>query len=230
MTLNLAFSFRPGQKYYTYPGRKYVAEVNGPEYFLNYRGGFGDVNYHLISLAIEEDNLPLGAWGYSAFRVQGGSFVQRKSLEFMDFMHFNGNQTILGDQERYMNSFLLLPYYEYSTDRAFFQAHWQHHFEGAILDWIPLINKLGCKLVLGDHFLQVDQKKSHYELTAGIDKVGFGAILMVHCAIAPFRQPAGDGESCGRSFGPRRPRRPGCCGGSRRGCRRSTGRCPAPGR
>ena len=200
LTLNLAFSFRPGQKYYTYPGRKYVAEVNGPEYFLNYRGGFGDVNYHLISLAIEEDNLPLGAWGYSAFRVQGGSFVKRKSLEFMDFMHFNGNQTILGDQERYMNSFLLLPYYEYSTDRAFFQAHWQHHFEGAILDWIPLIKKLGWKLVLGGHFLQVEQKKSYYELTAGIENVGFGVFRLFRFDMAASRQ-AGGKWNVGPVFG-----------------------------
>ena len=184
LTLNLGFSFRPGQKYYTYPGRKYVAEVNGPEYFLNYRGGFGDVNYHLLSIAIEEDNLPLGAWGYSAFRVQGGSFIGRKSLEFMDYAHFNGNQTILGDQNRYMNSFLLLPYYDFSTDRSFFQAHWQHHFEGAVLDWIPLVKKLGWKLVFSGHFLQVEQKKNYFELAAGIENVGFGIFRLFRFDVA----------------------------------------------
>lgn len=200
LTLDLNLAYRPGQKYYVYPGRKYAAENNAPEFFFNYRIGMGDVNYHLLSLAMEEDELPLGAWGYSQVRVQAGTFLKRQQLEFMDFMHFNGNQTILGDQDRYMNSFMLLPYYEYSTDRAFLQAHWQHHFEGAVLDWIPLIKKLGWKLVLSGHLLQVEQKKNYLELAAGIDNVGFGVFRLFRFDVAVSRQ-AGGKWNVGPVFG-----------------------------
>ncbi|WP_373552915.1 DUF5686 and carboxypeptidase regulatory-like domain-containing protein [Haliscomenobacter sp.] len=200
LSFDLNISYRPGQKYYVYPGRKYAAENKAPEFFLNYRLGAGDVNYQLLSVAIEEDELPLGAWGFSQFRVQAGTFLQRNELEFMDFMHFNGNQTILGDQDRYMNSFLLLPYYDYSTDRSYFQAHWQHHFEGAILDWIPLVKKLGWKLVLSGHLLQVEQKKNYLELAAGIENVGFGVFRLFRFDMAVSRQ-AGGKWNVGPVFG-----------------------------
>jgi hypothetical protein len=200
LMLDLNFSIRPGQKYYVYPGRKYAAENKSPEFFVNYRLGVGDVNYQMLSLAIEEDELPLGAWGYSELRAQVGTFLQRQRLEFMDFKHFNGNQTILGDQARYMNSFFLLPYYEYSTDRAFLQAHWQHHFEGAVLDWIPLVKKLGWKLVLSGHYLQVEQKKNYLELAAGIENVGFGIFRLFRFDMAFSRQ-AGGKWNAGPVFG-----------------------------
>ena len=41
----------------------------------------------------------------------------------MDYKHFNGNQTHIGQSERYLNVFNLLPYYANSTNDAYFEIH-----------------------------------------------------------------------------------------------------------
>ena len=66
---------------------------------------------------------------------------------------------------------MLLPYYQYSTTASFVEAHAEHHFNGYILNRIPLIKKLKWQLVGGVHYLHTNNLSHHTELSVGVERV-----------------------------------------------------------
>ncbi len=175
----LSLRIRFQQQYTSFPNRRFIQGSPYPDLWLEYRGGFNfgssDVRYDRISARIEQDDIQLGVWGHMGFRLEAGTFLTSDhQLFFMDFEHFNGNQTFFSNPERYLNSYFLLPYYDYSTDRDFYQAHWQHHFDGWLMDKIPLLRKLGWTAVAGAHFLYTPDRQDYTELTIGLENIGFG--------------------------------------------------------
>ena len=178
LTWALSVRFRFKQQYVSYPERRFIEGWKGPEFWLDYRKGLpwagSDIDYDYLGGRLEEVYLPLAAAGYLEYRLEAGAFLRSDSLFFMDFAHFLGNQTALGNPERYLNTFLMLPYYTYSTSDWFAKAIVQHHFQGFLFDKIPGINKLGWKGVLGAAFLYTPEQKDYLELRAGIENIGWG--------------------------------------------------------
>ncbi len=195
LTLNASVRLRYKQKYITYPNRKLISGSDLPDLWLQYRKGirsFGsDVNYDVISVRIVEDYISLGVIGHLNFNLEVGTFLNNNTLQFMDFKHFNGNQTFLGNPDAYSNSFLLLPYYTHSTASDYMQVHFQHHFDGWIFNKIPLIRKLGFAEVFKAAFLYTPEQKEYFELGFGIDKVGFGIFRLLRLDVAWSRNSEG---------------------------------------
>jgi Family of unknown function (DUF5686) len=135
-----------------------------------------------------EDELSMGLFGRSEFNIEGGLFINNKRIQFIDYQHFNGNQTFIYSPSKALSSFLLLPYYEFSTMNPFVQIHYQHHFEGFLLDKIPLVRKLGLKTVLGASFLYTEEGKDYFEVSFGLDNLGFGIFKLFRTdVVASFR-------------------------------------------
>ncbi len=88
----------------------------------------------------------------------------------MDYRHFNGNQTILANQD-YLNSFKLLPYYLYSTNKYYAEVHAEHHFNGFIFNKIPLLKKTKIQEVVGGHFLYNDKLNQFYEVNFALENI-----------------------------------------------------------
>jgi hypothetical protein len=172
-TSEFSFFFRFKQKYYTLPNQKIITGSKYPRFGISYRGAFTvfntNVNYHLISLSIS-DELKLGLIGRFGFRLKGGSFLSAKSTYFMDYKHFMGNQTIYSTTD-YLNSFRLLPYYTYSTNKWYLEGHAEHHFLGLMMDKVPLLKKLGAQEIVGVHYLSNDFLDYYCELNFGLEKV-----------------------------------------------------------
>ncbi|MEO1713881.1 MAG: DUF5686 family protein, partial [Bacteroidota bacterium] len=122
---------------------------------------------------IVDRGIDIGLIGELDYRLVGGAFLRNETSYFMDFQHFNGNQTLFSNPFRYLSTYQLLPYYDYSTDQQYFQAHLQHHFNGYILDKIPGIRKLHFSTVLGARMLAVQDQPNYYELSFGIDQIGW---------------------------------------------------------
>jgi hypothetical protein len=89
--------------------------------------------------------------------LKAGKFLNAENIAFMDFKHFNGNQTHIGQSARYLNVFNLLPYYSNSTNNRYFEAHSEYNDEGYIMNKIPLLNKLKSTLILGGHALSTPE-------------------------------------------------------------------------
>jgi len=98
--------------------------------------------------------------------VAAGTFINHHSMSFIDFKHFQGNQTIIG--AHYNSGFQLLPYYDYSTNEGWMEAHYEHHFGGFIFNKIPLIKKLNLQEVGGVHLLLTNDIR-YIEVDAGIE-------------------------------------------------------------
>ncbi len=192
-TANLRLRYK--QKYSTYPDQKFSYGSDLPDLWIEYRKGirsFGsDVNYDLLSLRVVENYISLGVIGALEFNVEAGKFLSRNTLQFMDYRHFLGNQTVIGNPDRYSSSFLLLPYYEYSTQGEYVQAHFQHNFDGWILGKIPLLRKMGWREIFKTAFLYTEEQKGYLELGLGLDNIGFGAFRLFRFDVAWSRNATG---------------------------------------
>ena len=89
-------------------------------------------------------------------------FTDANKISFIDFKHFNGNQTHF-TQSNQLKKFALLPYYALSTNKNYAEIHAEHNFKGYILGKIPLLNKLNFNLVLSSHTAILDRNKPYSE-------------------------------------------------------------------
>lgn len=191
---NVYLRFRYKQKYITYPDRKFIQGSKLPDFNLIYRRGmnwFGsDVNFNHLAINIAERYLPIGVLGYLQFIAEGGIFFGKSDQPFIDYKHFNGNQTNFGNPSRYLSRFLRLPYYDYSTNEDYFQLKLQHHFDGFLLDKIPGIRKLGITTVFSFGLVYTQEKKEYLEIALGLDQIGIGAFRWLRFDVVLSHQKA----------------------------------------
>ena len=167
-----------GQKYMTYPDGKFNLGNNKfPRISLGFENGLGasesGYNYTQLKARLRQ-NIDLGTGGGLAYNLRGGAFLNGEDISFVDFQHFNGNQTRVGTSFRYTDVFNLMPYYTFSTNGSYFEGHFEHNFEGFLLSKIPGLNQLNFNLVAGAHFLSTETNKPYSELTLGLDNLGWG--------------------------------------------------------
>lgn len=170
--LKIRYVFK--QKYSTAPNIKTVMGSKFPAFVLNYKKGinaFGsDVDYDLLTICIEH-SLDLKRIGRSTYSITAGSFLNNRKMYFMDWYHFNGNQTLYSGFG--LSDFQLLEYYATSTNKQFIEGHLEHNFLGLILNQIPLIKKLKLQEVGKLSVLTSDGKNTYGELSIGVQRLGF---------------------------------------------------------
>lgn len=173
LVVDLLFRIRFKQRYYSVPNRKVIAGSKYPRLNIGYKKAIAGLNtkadYDLATIQLD-DNIKLGLAGTFSYRAMAGYFVNNKTIYFMDYKHFNGNQTILANRN-YLSSFKLLPFYTYSTKNWFAEAHGEHHFNGFIFNKIPLLKKSRIQEVIGGHVLFNDKMDQYYEVNFGVEKI-----------------------------------------------------------
>lgn len=176
ITLNAKINF--GNKYISRPDGKFnIRNANYPTLFFGYEKAFAsnDKKYEFdhINAKIFYD-LSLGNKGNFAINLKAGKFLNAQNISFIDYKHFNGNQTHIGQSDRYLSVFNFLPYYTNSTNNAYLETHIEQDDKGYIMNKIPLLNKLKSNLIFGFHNLSVPKTKPYSEITIGLDNLGFG--------------------------------------------------------
>jgi len=171
--VEVGVSIRFKQKYYTRPHEKIIVGSKYPIINLSFTKAIPGLNtkadYDLAKISID-DNIKMGLFGTFAYKLKGGYFLSNKYVEFMDYKHFDGNQTLLANND-YLNSFKLLPYYTYSTKNWYAEGHAEHHFNGFIFNKIPLLKKYRMQEVVGGHVLFNDKLDQYYEVNFGIEHI-----------------------------------------------------------
>ncbi|MEO5778024.1 MAG: DUF5686 and carboxypeptidase regulatory-like domain-containing protein [Flavobacterium sp.] len=175
---NIGMRFNFGQKYITRPDGKYnIPNDDYPALTLGYEKTFAatDKNYEydLIAARVNYD-LTLGNKGTLQMVFKAGKFFNADNISFVDYKHFNGNQTHIGQADSYTNVFNLLPYYTASTNDSYSETHIEHNDKGYFMNKIPLLKLLQSQLVLGFHNLAVPDRKPYQEFCVGLDNLGFG--------------------------------------------------------
>ncbi|MBL7826772.1 MAG: carboxypeptidase-like regulatory domain-containing protein [Saprospiraceae bacterium] len=187
--IDVNFRFRFKEKYSSYPDYRLYHGTNLPILEIRYRSSIpkildADADFDFVAVNLSQSSLSWGLAGYTRWNVDAGLFVRKKNMSFMDFYHPMGNQTFLTNRDNYTRSFLMLPYYAYSTNKPYFEAHAQHHLQGWLLDKIPLVRKLNWKEVFGAGVYYADQPSldpaftgelPYWELNFGFENIGIKA-------------------------------------------------------
>lgn len=103
--------------------------------YTNSQKAFGsDFNFQSIKLGMNQ-HLRMRNWGYALYRLEAGKTFGAVPYPFLNTPL--ANQLVLYDDM----AFNLMHYLEFLADE-YITANIQHHFDGAILDKVPLLNQL----------------------------------------------------------------------------------------
>ena len=175
--LNARINF--AQKYYSNPDMKFNIGANKfPTLNLSVENGTAPNESRYDYTQFEgslKQSLFLGNKGELVYNLKGGTFANGDGISFVDYKHFNGNQTRVGTSSNYIDVFNLMPYYQFSTNKSYFEGHLEHDFRGWVLGKLPGINQLNFNLIVGAHFLSTEEQKPYSEFSVGLDNVGFGS-------------------------------------------------------
>ena len=169
---SLRMEYRIRQKYYFKRNKKRVVPSKFPVLTLKYRKGinwlFGsEVNFDFIELGAKQE-IEVGRLGSTRWEVQLASFVNQKDLRVLEYKFFRGSDQIFFSDP--LRSFQLLGA-TLNTPNEYLRANVIHHFEGTILNKIPLIRRLQMGIALGAGTLSIpDSKFYHAEAFAGVEK------------------------------------------------------------
>ncbi len=169
-TANIEYT--PFQKYMTEPYRKIILGSKWPTLGVHYENGvnglFGsDIQFQYLSASIRQ-TFKLGTMGTSSYHVKGGKFIDTTDLRYVDYKIFpRGDRYFFASL---MQSMQIQDTTLTATD-LYFQAHYVHHFNGAIINYIPLVKKLGVHLVAGASALYITESNYKYgEVFVGAER------------------------------------------------------------
>jgi len=151
-TLNFGLTWQPGARYIELPDQKINIGSKWPTFSLGYTRVFdeivgSDVDYTKWRFSVT-DIWRLKMFGVLNYRLGMGGFIESNKVEVPDYQHFNGNISTLATA--YLNSFQILPIYQFSNTSKFYAlAHVEHHFNGFLTNKIPGFRKLNWYLVGG---------------------------------------------------------------------------------
>ena len=165
-------SYTPAQKYMLEPKRKVILGSKFPTFYLEYEKGipviFGsDVNHDYLEAGIQQ-NFKLWTFGTSNYHIKSGKFLNTKSLKDADFRYHRRSDPIWFSNPLYsfQNLDTTLP-----SRKIYYEAHFVHHDNGAILNKIPFMKKTGIGLVFGAGALYVTEFDwLHYESYIGLER------------------------------------------------------------
>jgi len=161
------FKWQLGQRYRRHRG-KFVSVSDQPAVTFTFTTTLpsdivGDVNYQKFSLGLS-DKYRFNAFGKGKYSIGTGGFFAKKNITFLDFKHFNGNQSVYNTFE--INAYQLLDYYQYSTSGNYVEAHIQHQINALAIGR----KALQINPVLSINYLHTDLV-NHLEIGIGLEKI-----------------------------------------------------------
>jgi len=170
--IRLQAQYRFKQEYYFRGNRKMVTPSKYPEITLLYRKGIPDlfnseVNFDFLELGAFQE-IELGRFGSSRWNFEFGTFLNKKNLRSLEYKFFRGSDAFLFSDP--LRSFQALGP-TLNTPNEYIRINGIHHFEGTILNKIPLIRRLKMGVAVGAGSLAIpDSDFYHAEFFAGLEK------------------------------------------------------------
>ncbi|MDZ7934324.1 MAG: DUF5686 and carboxypeptidase regulatory-like domain-containing protein [Emticicia sp.] len=157
---NAVMTYRPFSRVSIYNGNRYV-QTYGPTFRLENLSAFGETGFNRVELGMNHDF----KWKLKdvSLRAEIGTYYGNKPSYFLDYKHFNGNETFIQSHQDFRD----LPYYQYSTNGGYAQLFTKVDFKRLFLTNIPYLQRKGWEERLYGNILLTNQIK-HYELGYGI--------------------------------------------------------------
>lgn len=169
----LRLEYTPRQRYIREPKEKVILGSAWPTFYVQWRKGIPGllksvVDFDYLEFGIKQ-SVKLGTMGTSSYTVKTGSFPGRKDLRVPDYKYQRRGDPflMLNPSEAFQSLDSTFPVF-----RRFYEAHYLHEFNGAILNKIPFFKKIGLREVAGTGFLIAKERNLRYaELFTGIERV-----------------------------------------------------------
>jgi hypothetical protein len=171
--IRISAEYRPGVRYFK-RNENYYRRNNPPTLTLKYEKGLpdvfaSDVNYDLLALEVKH-LFDLRLLGKLAVRAEAGSFVNNSEMDFMDFAHFMGNQTIFTRFEQ-MRGYSIAPYYRYSTNDSYLSTYINYEFRQFLFTNINALRLTGVKENINFNMLMTPDLGNYSELGYSVDNI-----------------------------------------------------------
>lgn len=168
-----ALIYTPGLKYMREPDRKIRLGSKWPTFQLLHRKGWkgpfsSDIDFDYLEGSVKQE-IRFGVIGNSNYELKAGKFVNTNDLRFIDLKRFRESDPILLSDPT--QTFNVLDT-SLTTANFFVEFHHIHHFNGAIINNIPLLKKTRIRTLAGAGFLWLPEDNFRYqELFVGIERV-----------------------------------------------------------
>jgi hypothetical protein len=165
--------YTPRQRYIREPKEKIILGSKWPTFYTSWRKGIpglmkSKVNFDYLEFGMEQE-IKLGLAGVSSYTIKSGSFLSRQDLRLVDYKFQRQGDPFLFLNPR--EAFQALDS-TFAVFNRFYEAHYIHEFNGAIINKIPLLRKLELREVAGAGFLIAPERNLQYaEGFAGIERV-----------------------------------------------------------
>lgn len=179
LTFLYKLSWQPKARYIELPegkinlGSKYpVFDLQFETAIKNLAGTDGEFSKWKLSI---KDDLNFRLQGKFRYKIGAGGFISATNVQVPDYIHFNGNISRFAAE--YLNTFQVLPMYQFSNTEKFYAfGHIEHHFNGFITNKIPIIKKLNWHLVAAANGFY-HKNADYYELSAGFENINIGKLI-----------------------------------------------------
>ena len=170
---SVRLSYTPQQPFIREPREKIILPSKWPTFYVQYRRGIpglfnSSTDFDYLEAGLQQE-IRLSVLGNSQYTVKTGSFLTKRDLRLVDYKYQRRGDPLLflNPNEAFQALDSTFPVF-----RRFYEGHWVHNFNGALLNKIPLFKKLQLREVAGAGFLIAAERKLRYgELFAGIERV-----------------------------------------------------------
>ena len=170
--IEFKFQYRFNQKYMIKNNEKLIVGSEYPEIEMTFRQGipglFGsEVRFNQLEFKVS-DEINLGNYGDSKWKVIGGSFINKQNLRIIE--HKFIKQSDVGFFTNPLETHQGLDT-NYNTNSPYLQAFYVHHFNGLFLNKIPGIRLLKFESVVGANALVLQEFNfNHSEFFIGVER------------------------------------------------------------
>lgn len=171
---DLLVNYTPFQKYIREPKRKVVLGSLWPTVYFQYSRGIpgimqAKINYDYLEYGLNHE-FRLGLLGRSELKVTSGSFLTKKAVSLIDYRYQRRGDVYLFTPPMYAFQTLDSTFF---TFKRFGELHYRHHFNGALVNKVPILKPLGLRESVGVNLLYAPERRGmfFYEFYAGFDKL-----------------------------------------------------------
>lgn len=172
--LSLNVRYTPEHYYRINNGVKWNTHSRFPTFGLSYNKGIknlfeSDVDFDQLEFSIRQ-GIAVRRLGALRYQLTAGSFLNSADMYFADYKHFGTNTPfIIGTSEG--STFRLLDFYDYSTNKSYFEGHVRLENDRMILKRLPVLNKTLMREAIYINYLFSAGNYPYYEIGYGLNQI-----------------------------------------------------------
>jgi hypothetical protein len=188
--------YTPEYYYRMNKGKKYYDHSRFPTFELDYRQGFlfltgfpfnNDKSslFQRLELSMKQD-LKLSLFSRLNYTLVAGKFFNTNDFNYIDYKHFRSNGPWITFKD-WEDSYILLPYYQYSTNQHWIQAFVNYNTDYLLLKRLPFLQGKMFTETLRAKFLHTPDKRYYSEWGYSVDFFGGMAGIGVFASFDKFQ-------------------------------------------